>query len=219
MSNGNEVAKRSSVSATTFKLLLIGDSGTGKSSLLLRFTDDTFLEDEMSSTIGVDFKVKYWNVPSEPSSMIKLTLWDTAGQERFRTLTSSYYRGAHGVILVYDVTRRESFDNLANIWIPELDSFTQGNKVQPVKIVVGNKIDKSADRVVSREEGAKFAKDNQALFIESSAKTMVGVSQAFEELCLKIHETPDLWSETPSKNSAGLNLSSGSGMDQDLCAC
>merc|ERR1712182_16612 len=85
-----------------FKILLVGDSGVGKSSVLLRFTQNEF--EDMSPTIGVDFKLKMMNVEDE---RLKLTIWDTAGQERFRTLTSSYYRGAHGIIFVYDVTRQE----------------------------------------------------------------------------------------------------------------
>ena len=91
-----------------FKVLLIGDSGVGKSSILLRFTDDTF-EEQMASTIGVDFRVK---TVALGGKACKLTIWDTAGQERFRTLTSSYYRGAHGIILVYDVNDRDSFAHL-----------------------------------------------------------------------------------------------------------
>lgn len=90
----------------TFKILLIGDSGTGKSSLLLRFTDDTFLQDEMSATIGVDFKVQYLDIPQDDSSTkIKLTIWDTAGQERFRAITSAHYRKSIGALIVYDITK------------------------------------------------------------------------------------------------------------------
>ena len=91
-----------------FKLLLIGDTGVGKSSILLRFTDGTFDENQQS-TIGVDFKTKHMEVAGKK---IKLTIWDTAGQERFRTLTSSYYRGAQGIALVYDVSRRDTFEAL-----------------------------------------------------------------------------------------------------------
>lgn len=216
----------------TFKLLLIGDSGTGKSSLLLRFTDDLFLEDEMSSTIGVDFKVKWWMPPASAAALlqrpsagtsvsqpqaanrVKLTLWDTAGQERFRTLTSSYYRGAHGVVLVYDVTNRESFDHLLDTWLPELDTYT-GN-IKPIKMVVGNKIDRVSERVVNRQEGLKFAQEHGALFIESSAKTTVGVQQAFEELCLKVVETPELWQSAADREKLNLRQSN---VDADGCAC
>ncbi|TPX34900.1 hypothetical protein SmJEL517_g02566 [Synchytrium microbalum] len=165
--------------AATFKLLLIGDSGTGKSSLLLRFTDDTWLQpDEVSATIGVDFKVKMMEVDGK---RYKLTIWDTAGQERFRTLTSSYYRGAQGVILVYDVSNRSTFDHL-QLWFTELDTYSSSRDV--VKMIVGNKSDKdtAGSREVSRKEGEAFAKRMGTLFVESSAKTKTGVREAFVDV-------------------------------------
>ncbi|CAO3691957.1 unnamed protein product [Rhizopus microsporus] len=123
--------------APTLKLLLIGNSNVGKSSLLLQFTDDTFLpQEEVSATIGVDFKVSMMEVNGKT---YKLTIWDTAGQERFRTLTSSYYRGAQGVILVYDVSNRETFDALSNWW-NEVNTYCSTPDV--VKMIVGNKVDK-----------------------------------------------------------------------------
>ena len=103
------------------KVLLIGDAGVGKSSLLLRYTEDKF-DEALGSTIGVDFKVKTGEADGK---RVKLTLWDTAGQERFRTLTSSYYRGAQGVVLVYDVTRRATFDDLQR-WLEEVDAYAPG---------------------------------------------------------------------------------------------
>merc|ERR1712164_51540 len=114
-----------------FKLLLIGDSGVGKSCLLLRFADDTYSESYIS-TIGVDFKIR---TIEHDGKTIKLQIWDTAGQERFRTITSSYYRGAHGIIVVYDVTDQDSFDNVAR-WITEIERFA-GQDVN--KMMVGNK--------------------------------------------------------------------------------
>lgn len=101
-----------------FKLLLIGDSGVGKSCLLLRFADDTYTQSYIS-TIGVDFKIRTLGIDDKT---VKLQIWDTAGQERFRTITSSYYRGAHGIIIVYDVTDRESFTNVRH-WIHEIDKY------------------------------------------------------------------------------------------------
>ncbi|KAG8519339.1 Ras-related protein Rab-18 [Galemys pyrenaicus] len=144
---------------TTLKILIIGESGVGKSSLLLRFTDDTF-DPELAATIGVDFKVKTISVDGNKA---KLAIWDTAGQERFRTLTPSYYRGAQGVILVYDVTRRDTFVKLDN-WLSELETYCTRNDI--VNMLVGNKIDKE-NREVDRNEGLKFARKHSMLFIVS----------------------------------------------------
>ncbi|CAB1317894.1 unnamed protein product [Coregonus sp. 'balchen'] len=171
---------------TTLKILIIGESGVGKSSLLLRFTDDTF-DPELAATIGVDFKVKTIAVDGNRA---KLAIWDTAGQERFRTLTPSYYRGAQGVILVYDVTKRDTFTRLEN-WLNELETYCTRNDL--VKMLVGNKIDKEENREVDRNEGLKFARKHSMLFIEASAKTRDGVQCAFEELVEKILQTPGLW--------------------------
>lgn len=171
-----------------FKLLMIGDSGVGKSSLLLRFTSDDF--DDLSPTIGVDFKVKYVTIEGKK---LKLAIWDTAGQERFRTLTSSYYRGAQGIIMVYDVTRRETFTNLSEIWAKEIDLYSTNQDC--MKMLVGNKVDKEGDRVVTKKEGMDFAREYGCLFIECSAKTRVNVQQCFEELVLKVLDTPSLLAE------------------------
>ncbi|XP_027772217.1 ras-related protein RABC1 isoform X2 [Solanum pennellii] len=127
-----------------FKLLLIGDSGVGKSSLLLSFTSDAF--EDLSPTIGVDFKVKHVTLGGKK---LKLAIWDTAGQERFRTLTSSYYRGAQGIIMVYDVTRRDTFTNLSDIWAKEIDLYSTNQEC--IKMLVGNKVDKVPLLVCRRE--------------------------------------------------------------------
>jgi len=158
-----------------FKILLIGDSGVGKSSILLRFTDDEFSEKQLS-TIGVDFKVKYVSLGGK---RVKLAIWDTAGQERFRTVTSSYYRGAQGVVLVYDCTSRRSFENV-KLWLEEVKKYC--TNLDAVRMLVANKVDKGAEQV-SRDEGEQFAIDNSMLFIETSAKTRQGITHAFEELC------------------------------------
>ncbi|KAH9261018.1 hypothetical protein BASA81_000722 [Batrachochytrium salamandrivorans] len=157
-----------------FKIVLIGDAGVGKSSLLLRFTDDRF-EDGHLSTIGVDLRVKFVDIDKPTPKRIKVTVWDTAGQERFRTLTASYFHKVQGLILVYDVTRRETFDNL-EMWNQEIDVNTDGSPV--VRILVGNKVDEAAGgRQVSKREGEQWAQQHSMLFVESSAKTRTGVSQ------------------------------------------
>ncbi|KAG0190610.1 Ras- protein Rab-18 [Apophysomyces sp. BC1034] len=200
----------------TLKLLLIGNSNVGKSSLLLRFTDDTFLpQEEVSATIGVDFKVSMMQMEGQT---FKLTIWDTAGQERFRTLTSSYYRGAQGVILVYDVSNRDTFDALSTWW-NEVNTYCSSPDV--VKMIVGNKLDKESSRVVDYEEGAALARKLQTLFIECSAKTKVGVREAFEELVSKIIETPSLWQKDAAPASTVRVTSAGNGQSEgyESCAC
>ncbi|KAG8851014.1 hypothetical protein FRB96_009496 [Tulasnella sp. 330] len=179
------------------KLLLIGNSSVGKSSLLLRFADETFLtEDESSATIGVDFRVSKMEVNGR---RVKLSIWDTAGQERFRTITSSYYRGAQGIILVYDVSNRESFEALPR-WLSEVETYVNA---AVIKILVGNKVDKEFSRAVSVEEGAKFAERMGTLFVEASAKTSVGVHEAFQEVVTQIIDTPTLWQSQQPKRPTG----------------
>ncbi|PWA75326.1 Ran GTPase [Artemisia annua] len=174
----------------SFKILLIGDSGVGKSSLLVSFISDDDAFQDLAPTIGVDFKIKQLTVGGK---RLKLTIWDTAGQERFRTLTSSYYRGAQGIILVYDVTRRDTFTNLSEIWAKEIELYSTNQDC--VKMLVGNKVDKDTERFVSREEGIALAKELNCLFLECSARTRENVHQCFEELALKIMEVPSLLEE------------------------
>jgi Ras-related protein Rab-18 len=175
----------------SFKILLIGDSAVGKSSLLVSFISNSV--EDLAPTIGVDFKIKHRTVNGKK---LKLTIWDTAGQERFRTLTSSYYRNAQGIILVYDVTRRETFTNLSDVWAKEVEIYCSNQDC--VKMLVGNKVDRESERVVSRDEGILLAKDLGALFLECSAKTRENVEQCFEELALKIMEVPSLLEEGSS---------------------
>ena len=160
-----------------FKLLIIGESGVGKTCLLLRFTDDSFTANHLT-TIGIDFKIKIINLEGK---LIKLQIWDTAGQERFRTITKTYYKGAHGIILTYDVNDQNTFKNIRN-WIKQIEANAQTNVC---KVLVGNKCDKP-DRVVTEEDGKKLADDFKMSFFETSAKTNQNVNEVFNFLTSEI---------------------------------
>jgi len=153
------------------KLLMIGDSGVGKTCLLLRYANDSF-SPTFITTIGIDFKIKNVEIDAK---RIKLQIWDTAGQERFRTITTSYFRGAQGILLVYDVTDRRSFESIRN-WISQIQ---QHADVHVNKILVGNKCDMTDDKVISTEEGQKLAKEFNIDFWEASAKNDINVEQSF----------------------------------------
>ena len=161
-----------------FKLLLIGDSGVGKSCLLLRFADDTYTESYIS-TIGVDFKSRTIKLDGKT---IKLQIWDTAGQERFRTITSSYYRGTHGIIVVFDVTDQESFDNVKQ-WLHEIDRYASANVK---KLLVGNKCDLASKRAVPTEQAAAFAESLGVEYLETSAKSALNVEKAFTAIAREV---------------------------------
>ena len=155
-----------------FILVLIGDSGVGKSCLLLRFADDKWT-DSYISTIGVDFKIRTIELDGKT---IKLQIWDTAGQERFRTISSTYYRGAHGIIVVYDVTNRASFDNVKR-WLTEIDKYAREGVN---KLLVGNKCEcDDTVRQVPTAEGKSFAEAVYLNFLETSAKAGTFVDTAF----------------------------------------
>mmetsp|Transcript_28911 Transcript_28911/g.32119 ORF Transcript_28911/g.32119 Transcript_28911/m.32119 type:complete len:210 (+) Transcript_28911:91-720(+) len=163
-----------------FKLLLIGDSGVGKSSLLLRFADNTFTE-SFISTIGVDFKIRTIEIDG---TTVKLQIWDTAGQERFRTITSSYYRGAHGIIVVYDITNHETFHNVQK-WLQEIDRYACENVH---KLLVGNKCDLVNERKVAYDSAKEFADQLSLIFLETSAKNSTNVEEAFTKMASAIRD-------------------------------
>jgi len=166
--------------AYLFKYIIIGDTNTGKSCLLLQFTDNRF-EPAHNLTIGVEFGARLVDIDNKK---IKLQVWDTAGQESFRSITRSYYRGAAGAILVYDITKRESFDHLAR-WLQEARE--NGNVTMTI-MLIGNKCDLEHLRQVTKEEGAKFAQENGLLFLETSSKTGENVEEAFIKPSQHIYE-------------------------------
>jgi len=149
--------------AYLFKYIIIGDSAVGKSCLLLQFTDKRF-QPVHDLTIGVEFGARMISIDGK---QIKLQIWDTAGQESFRSITRSYYRGAAGALLVYDITRRDTFNHLTT-W---LDDARQHSNSNMVIMLIGNKTDQEQKRAVTRDEGEQFAKDHGLIFMETSAKT------------------------------------------------
>eukprot|EP01089_Gocevia_fonbrunei_P013154 TRINITY_DN328_c0_g2_i2.p1 TRINITY_DN328_c0_g2~~TRINITY_DN328_c0_g2_i2.p1 ORF type:complete len:208 (-),score=45.37 TRINITY_DN328_c0_g2_i2:92-715(-) len=161
-----------------FKILIIGDSGVGKSALLLRFADDSYTESYIS-TIGVDFKIRTVKVDDKT---VKLQIWDTAGQEKFRTIISSYYRGAHGIIVAFDTTDEVSFNHVT-LWLKEIDRFALGGVS---KLLVGTKSDLATARVVDHNKAKKFADDLGIAYVETSAKTAANVDEAFLTLTKQI---------------------------------
>jgi len=158
---------------------------------------------------GVDFKIKRVECRG---NKINLTIWDTAGQEKFRSLTSSYYRGTHGIILVYDITKRETFQHLEE-WLEEIQLYCSNKDA--VKLLVGNKADKE-ERQVSREEAIAFARSKEMVFIETSAKTKLGIQQTFDEIVEKIMDTPNLWELVQSTSQVNVNSAEE---EDNSCGC
>ena len=148
-----------------FKVLLIGNSNVGKSSLFLKFVDDIW-NDTFVPTIGVDFKIKTFEIDTKK---IKMQIWDTAGQERFKNIIASYYRGAHGILLLYDVTDKDSFKNLSN-WLIEIEKNSSKNVI---KVLIGNKTDLEDKRVISKNQGKDFADTYGLKFVETSVKKIL----------------------------------------------
>jgi Ras-related protein Rab-8A len=180
------------------KLLLIGDSGVGKSCLLLRFSEDQFTP-SFITTIGIDFKIRTIDMDGKK---IKLQIWDTAGQERFRTITTAYYRGAMGILLVYDVCDERSFNNIRT-WFQNVEQHaTEGVH----KILIGNKCDWTEKRVVSEEQGKALAQELGIPFIETSAKSNINVEEAFFSLARDIKKQLIDSAATTSGASANVSL-------------
>jgi Ras-related protein Rab-1A len=189
-----------------FKILIIGDSNVGKTSVLLRYVDDAF-NPEFQTTIGVDFKISTLEVSGK---IVKLQLWDTAGQDRFRNIVASYYRGANGVFLMYDVTNSESFQSVSK-WSEESQQYLQSNVP---KLLVGNKSDLTSQREVSTEEGKALSQRLKTDFIETSAKTSANVKEAFFMMAKSMLETaaPELQVREPS-----VKITTGSTIRKGYC--
>ncbi|CAM9486019.1 ras-related protein Rab-2A [Petromyzon marinus] len=166
--------------AYLFKYIIIGDTGVGKSCLLLQFTDKRF-QPVHDLTIGVEFGARMITIDGK---QVKLQIWDTAGQESFRSITRSYYRGAAGALLVYDITRRDTFNHLTT-WLEDARQHSNSNMVI---MLIGNKSDLESRREVKREEGEAFAREHGLVFMETSAKTASNVEEAFINTAKEIYE-------------------------------
>ncbi|KAH9509645.1 Ras- protein Rab-8A [Bulinus truncatus] len=185
-----------------FKLLLIGDSAVGKTCILFRFSEDAF-NSTFISTIGIDFKIRTIELDGKK---IKLQIWDTAGQERFRTITTAYYRGAMGIMLVYDITNEKSFDNIRT-WIRNIEEHASKDVE---KMMLGNKCDLQDRRQVSKDRGEQLAIEHGIKFMETSAKSSINVEEAFftlaRDIKLKMDRKIDSSGQVSSKQSGGYQL-------------
>ena len=174
-----------------FKILLVGNSNVGKSSLFLRFVDEIWKENFVP-TIGVDFKIKSIKINNK---IIKLQIWDTAGQERFKSILSSYYKGANGILLLYDITNINSFKSLSN-WLIDIEKNSSKNVK---KILIGNKCDLNELRKIPINKGKEFADTYNMKFIETSAKNNVNINECFNILGKELINNIDLKSNKKDK--------------------
>merc|ERR1712086_298338 len=211
-----------------FKVVLIGESGVGKSNLLTRFTRNEFNR-ESKSTIGVEFAT---NTIQVDKKTIKAQIWDTAGQERYRAITSAYYRGAVGALLVYDITKESTFEAVKTMWLEELKQHADDNIII---MLVGNKKDLGHLRAVTTEEGRNFAEKNQLSFIETSAQQRDGekeklpegeesgnVTRAFEDILKEIYHyvsKTSVAANTPGYDRGSVDIGGSKGNSNQSGCC
>ncbi|CAM4740627.1 unnamed protein product [Rotaria magnacalcarata] len=170
---------------STFKIMLLGDSGVGKTCLLVRFRDDTFLSGSFIATVGIDFRNKNIVINNK---QVKLQIYDTAGQERFRSIVHSYYRDAHALLLLYDISSIISFNHVRD-WLSEIKEYAQ---TDVIIMLVANKVDKTNERVVTSEMGENLAKEYEIPYVETSAKTGLNIEFCFKAVSQALLEQTDL---------------------------
>jgi Ras-related protein Rab-1A len=175
-----------------YKTLILGDTTVGKTCFLLKYTDKTFQEAHLA-TIGLDYRLKTMKLKN--GKEIKLQIWDTAGQDRFRAITRNYYKGSHGILLLYDVTNVKSFENIKT-WV---SSIREEASKDVVVYIVGNKIDNAKNRKVETEEGKELAEELGFPFMETSAKNNINVSETFEDLVERIDKIYGNIEQKPAK--------------------
>jgi len=183
-----------------FKLILIGDSSVGKSNILLKYLKGEF-DQNSRATVGVEFGTKNIKIKNKK---IKIQIWDTAGQERYRSITSAYYKGAKGAFIVYDITRKLTFDNIDK-WVTDLK--TNGDKNISI-ILIGNKSDLEDKREVEKEEGIKKSEEYKIAFLETSALNGDNIDKAFNELLEQIYQNvcSDIEEGDSAEIDKGVNL-------------
>jgi len=192
-----------------FKLLIIGDAGVGKSSILVRFADNIFTPSYIT-TIGVDFKIRTIELGGEK---IKLQIWDTAGQERFRTITATYYRGANGVLVVFDLSEPATFVSVKK-WLQEIANHCD----EVPRVLVGNKLD-APNRVVEQQDAETFANSQNIKYFETSAKSGVGVEEMFTEITKQALtlKKQDQQQNAQSNGAARVDLNAKGAKDKKKC--
>uniref|UniRef100_A0A1B6E9J6 Ras-related protein Rab-14 n=1 Tax=Clastoptera arizonana TaxID=38151 RepID=A0A1B6E9J6_9HEMI len=205
-----------------FKYIIIGDMGVGKSCLLHQFTDKKFMAD-CPHTIGVEFGTRI--IELADGEKIKLQIWDTAGQERFRAVTRSYYRGAAGALMVYDITRRSTYNHISS-WLTDTRNLTNPSTVI---FLIGNKRDLEDQRDVTYEEAQQFALENGLTFVEASAKTGEKVEEAFLKTAIQIHSSikegkldlnaAESGVQHKPPHSGGNTLKNDQSASRDNCSC
>ena len=164
-----------------FKILLLGDSEVGKSCFLMRYSENVFIENYIT-TIGLDYKLK--TVKLDTGKTIKVQLWDTAGQDKYRTIAKNYYKGSHGILLLYDITKQSSFDNIRE-WVRDIKEEVSE---KAIIFLIGNKIDMDEQRKITKEKGEELAEEYKIPFFEASAKSGENVDEVFKALYNKICE-------------------------------
>lgn len=194
----------------TFKFIVIGSSGVGKTSLLKRLIDDTFSSDN-TSTIGVEYLSTVIEIDGQP---IKLQIWDTAGQEKFRSIAKSYFRHAVGVILVYDITDRKSFDDLS-FWLNDVHSLCDPNAAITL---IGNKLDMASQRAVTTAEAQAFAQNHQLTYLETSARGGDNVNEAFHRATKTVYERAESGLLSSKTAQSQQDVASNSGSNSG-CKC
>jgi len=195
-----------------FRYIIVGDVSVGKSCIMLRFSSNQFRE-EHELTIGVEFAIKFYEIKNKN---IKIQIWDTAGEEAFQSITKNYYKNAIGALLVYDITKKSSFDHLKN-WLDNI----RENSSRNIKIIlIGNKTDLEDKREVTFQEGEEFAKNNGLFFLETSAKNFTNINESFNKLTEEIYDNIEiLEEEEESKNSIKLEDVNSIINDKKKCKC